>query len=98
MGRPGNSVAIWAYYTVYKCQSASLISSTCFLHNVFYTLLIAHLSGVDSCYLEVMRRWLDSEGLQPTTWATFIEILEDMNLPELSKDVHRALHYRLDRS
>ena len=54
--------------------------------------------GPDSCCLEVMRLWLESEGLVPATWSTFIEILQDMNLTELSKDVYRALHYRLDRN
>ncbi|CAI8040948.1 hypothetical protein GBAR_LOCUS22761 [Geodia barretti] len=52
--------------------------------------------GDDQCMYDVVQRWLDHQGLEPITWATFIEILEDMNLTELSRDVHRALHYRID--
>ena len=54
--------------------------------------------GDDSCCMEVMSRWMDEEGLKPATWATLIEILQDMNRTELSNDVYRSLHYRLDHS
>ena len=40
---------------------------------------------------------MDEDGLKPATWATLIEILQDMNLTELANDVHRSLHYRLER-
>ena len=59
------------------------------------TIILYHV-GNDSCYLDVMRRWLDSQGLQPVNWATFIEIIQDLSLMELSNDIRRALHYRID--
>ena len=41
---------------------------------------------------EILREWLNGEGKQPVTWATFIEVLRDIELSSLAKDIIAVLY------
>ena len=36
---------------------------------------------------EILRQWLSGKGKQPVTWATLIEVLHDIGLSTLAKDI-----------
>ena len=41
---------------------------------------------------EIVREWLNGEGKQPVTWATLIEVLHDIELSSLAKDISGVLY------
>ena len=41
---------------------------------------------------EIFREWLNGEGKQPVTWATLIEVLHDIELSSLAKDISGVLY------
>ena len=36
---------------------------------------------------EILRQWLSGKGKQPVTWATLVEVLCDIGLSALAKDI-----------
>ena len=36
---------------------------------------------------EILRQWLSGKGKQPVTWATLVEVLRDIGLSTLAKDI-----------
>ena len=51
-----------------------------------------HQRNAERINTEILRAWLNSEGKQPVTWATLIEVLHDIGLTSLAKDVSAVLH------
>ena len=41
---------------------------------------------------EILRAWLNGEGKQPVAWATLIEVLHDIELSSLAKDISAVLY------
>ena len=39
----------------------------------------------------ILHRWLDGQGLQPVTWDTLVECLEDINHGSLAGDLRKEL-------
>ena len=40
---------------------------------------------------DILHRWLDGQGLQPVTWNTLVECLEDINHLSLAGDLRKEL-------
>ena len=51
-----------------------------------------HQRNAECINTEILRAWLNGEGKQPVTWATLIEVLHDIGLASLAKDVNAILH------
>ena len=47
--------------------------------------------GVESCCRSMFQYWLQGNGVQPASWATLLEILEDSRFLSLVADVRRHL-------
>ena len=42
--------------------------------------------------LKIVQRWLTRGGRQPITWNTFIQVLEDIQLNELAREIGYLLN------
>ena len=42
---------------------------------------------VEEINLEILKRWLQGDGLQPGTWRTLIQVLQDSNLNTLAEHI-----------
>ena len=40
---------------------------------------------------EIVRRWLKGKGKKPVTWRTLVEVLDSMELAEVTKEIREAL-------
>ena len=49
--------------------------------------------GVESCCRAMFQHWLEGNGVQPVSWATLLEILEDCLFTELAERIKAALTY-----
>ena len=47
--------------------------------------------GVESCCRAVFQHWLEGNGVQPATWATLLQILEDCQFRNLATQVRDFL-------
>ena len=49
--------------------------------------------GVESCCRVMFQHWLEGNGVQPVTWATLLEILEDCFFTKLAERIKASLTY-----
>ena len=47
-----------------------------------------HVRGI---VLKILQRWLEGMGKHPTTWATLIKVLRDVDLSQLANDIEKNL-------
>ena len=55
--------------------------------------------GVESCCLTMFQHWLEGNGVQPVSWDTLLEILEDCYFQDLAKQITaiintQGVHYK----
>ena len=48
-------------------------------------------TGVDSCCRAMFQHWLEGNGVQPASWTTLIQILNDCQFLNLAAEVRDAL-------
>ena len=48
-------------------------------------------TGVDSCCRAMFQHWLEGNGVQPASWTTLIQILEECHFRSLAAQVRDAL-------
>ena len=41
--------------------------------------------------IQILQGWLDGKGKEPKTWATLVEVLNDIELGELSSQIKRSI-------
>ena len=46
---------------------------------------------VEGACRTILHKWLDGQGLQPVTWDTLVECLEDINHRSLAEDLRKEL-------
>ena len=55
------------------------------------TIARKHANDGEQINLEILLEWLQGRGTKPVTWETLVEILKDMELSELAKDIEANL-------
>ena len=41
--------------------------------------------------LEILRQWINGNGTKPITWATLVDVLEDLDLVTLAEDIRSSV-------
>ena len=50
-----------------------------------------HHSNAKKINWEIFRRWLEGERRQPLSWPTLVQVLKDIGLKKLAKDIEQAV-------
>ena len=46
-----------------------------------------HLNDAEQINTEILQEWLTGKGKQPVTWATLVEVLRDIELTALAREI-----------
>ena len=46
-----------------------------------------HRGDVEQINMEILREWVNGRGKQPVSWATLTEVLRDVELSVLARDI-----------
>ena len=49
-----------------------------------------HHHDAEQINTEIFHEWLTGRGKQPVTWATLVEVLHDIELSSLARDIEAA--------
>ena len=49
-----------------------------------------HRDRVEDINMSVFRSWVKGEGLKPVSWATLVDVLQDVGLNTLARDIKQV--------
>ena len=49
-----------------------------------------HRGDVEQINMEILREWVSGRGKQPVSWATLTEVLQDVELSVLARDIEKV--------
>ena len=49
------------------------------------------LNNAEQINIDILKEWLQGKGMKPVTWQTLVDVLKDIGLSELAKDIEASL-------
>ena len=55
-----------------------------------YAIMREHRDRAEDINMSVFRSWVKGEGLKPVSWATLVDVLQDIGLNTLARDIKQV--------